>query len=83
MSAATGFGYAQSVFSDWAEKEGMFYASLKHGGSIQTAGGTVSDNGTNLFGLGNVSITSGSTTLTGNYLDLLLKVGDIIAITDA
>ena len=83
LSAATGFGYAQSVFSDWAEKEGMFYASLKHGGSIQTAGGTVSDNGTNLFGLGNVSITSGSTTLTGTNLDLLLKVGDIIAITNA
>ena len=72
--------YSQSDFSEVDEKEGMFYAAFKSANVEDWAGNK--DKGTNLFGLGDVSVTNGQTALTGTNFNINLKVGDIIRYGD-
>jgi len=72
--------FVQASSSEFADKEGIFYASLKYA-NINTFGG-ITDKGTNLFGLGDVSIVNGQTALTGTNFDTNLKIGDIVRFGD-
>ena len=80
VALANIYCYSQSDFGELAEKEGMFYAAFKYANVEETTGS--GNKGTNLFGLGNVSVTNGQTALTGINFDINLKVGDVVRYGD-
>jgi hypothetical protein len=76
VTLANEYCFVQESFTELAEKEGMFYAAFKYA-SIPDLN-SQDNKGTNLIGLGNVSINNNNTGLTGINFDINLKVGDVI-----
>ena len=81
---ANEFAYIAEEESQLLEKEGMFYTTLTRA-NVESFGGS-KDKGTNLKGLGTVSITNNTTTLTGastaSEFTSAANVGDTIKTGD-